>query len=103
MNITDTLIERGLRYGKFADNATLAQSLRNLMRTANGWYNMPDTQREALDNIMGKIARQINGAKDYPDNFHDIAGYAMLAEQEILSQQLWEKSEGEADILANLR
>ena len=102
MNITDTLNERELRYGKFADNAYLAQSLRNLMRTADGWYKMPDTQREALDNIMGKIARQINGAKDYPDNFHDIAGYATLAEKDILSQ-LREKSEGEADILANLR
>ena len=102
MNITDTLNERGLRYGKFADNARLAQSLRSMMRTAEGWYNMPDTQREALDNIMGKIARQINGAKDYPDNFHDIAGYATLAEQEILSQ-LREKSEGEADIFANLK
>ena len=102
MNITDTLNERELRYGKFADNAQLAQSLRSMMRTANGWYNMPDTQREALDNIMGKIARQINGAKDYPDNFHDIAGYATLAEQEILPQ-LREKSEGEADIFANLK
>lgn len=102
MDINATLNERELRYGKFADNATLAQSLRNMMRTVNGWYNMPDTQREALDSIMGKIARQINGAKDYPDNFHDIAGYATLAEQEILSQ-LREKSEGEADILANLK
>lgn len=102
MNIADTLNERELRYGKFADNAKLAQSLRNMMRTADGWYKMPDTQREALDNIMGKIARQINGAKDYPDNFHDIASYATLAEQEILSQ-LREKSEGEADIFANLK
>ena len=52
--------------------------------------------------IFNKIARQINGAKDYPDNFHYIAGYATLAEQEILSQ-LREKSEGEADIFANLK
>ena len=86
MNITDTLNDREKKYGKFADNAHLAQSLRNTMRTANGWYSLPDTQCEALDSIMGKIARQINGAKDYPDNFHDIAGYALLAEQEILSQ-----------------
>ena len=102
MNITDTLSDREKKYGKFADNAYLAQSLRNLMRTVDGWFKLPDTQREALDNIMGKIARQINGAKDYPDNFHDIAGYATLAEKEILSQ-LREKSEGETDILANLR
>ena len=102
MIITDTLSAREKKYGKFADNAHLAQTLRGMMRAADGWYNMPDTQREALDSIMGKIARQINGAKDYPDNFHDIAGYATLAEQEILSQ-LREKSEGEADIFANLK
>lgn len=102
MNITDTLNDREKKYGSFADNARIAQSLNGVARSANGWYNMPDTQREAIEMIFHKIARQLNGAKDYPDNFHDIAGYAMLAEQEILSQ-LREKSEGETDIFANLR
>ena len=102
MDITDTLSDREKKYGTFAANAHIAQGLQNIARSANGWYNMPDIQREAIEMIFRKVARQINGAKDYPDNFHDIAGYAMLAEQEILSQ-LREKSEGEADILANLR
>lgn len=102
MNITDTLNDREKKYGSFAANANIAQSLKNLARATGGWYYLPEYQREALDMIFHKIARQINGAKDYPDNFHDIAGYAMLAEQEILSQ-LREKSEGETDILANLR
>ena len=102
MNINATLNDREKKYGRFADNAYIAQSLNGVARSASGWYNMPDTQREAIEMIFHKIARQINGAKDYPDNFHDIAGYALLAEQEILSQ-LREKSEGEADILANLR
>ena len=102
MNITDTLSDREKKYGSFAANAHIAQGLQNIARSANGWYNMPDIQREAIEMIFHKIARQINGAKDYPDNFHDIAGYAMRAEEEILSQ-LREKSEGEADIFANLR
>lgn len=102
MNITDTLNDREKKYGSFAANAHIAQGFKNIARSTNGWYNMPDIQREAIEMIFHKIARQINGAKDYPDNFHDIAGYALLAEQEILSQ-LREKSEGEADILANLR
>ena len=102
MNITDTLSDREKKYGSFAANAHISQGLQNIARAANGWYNMPDIQREALEMIFHKIARQINGAKDYPDNFHDIAGYATLAEQEILSQ-LREKSEGEADIFANLK
>ena len=102
MNITDTLNDREKKYGSFAANAHIAQGLQNIVRSSNGWYNMPDPQREAIEMIFHKIARQINGAKDYPDNFHDIAGYALCAEQEILSQ-LREKSEGETDILANLR
>ena len=102
MHITDTLNDREKKYGSFAANAHIAQGLQNIAKSTNGWHNMPDIQREAIEMIFHKIARQINGAKDYPDNFHDIAGYAMLAEQEILSQ-LREKSEGETDILANLR
>ena len=102
MNITDTLNDREKKYGSFAANARIAQDLTGVVRSSMVWYELPETQREAIEMIFHKIARQINGAKDYPDNFHDIAGYAMLAEQEILSQ-LREKSEGEADILANLR
>ena len=102
MNITDTLNDREKKYGSFAANAHIAQGLTGIVRSSRDWYQLPETQREAIEMIFHKIARQINGAKDYPDNFHDIAGYAMLAEQEILSQ-LREKSEGEADILANLR
>ena len=102
MDITDTLSDREKKYGSFAAIAHISQGLTNVARSSNGWYNMPDAQREAIEMIFHKIARQINGAKDYPDNFHDIAGYAVLAEQEILSQ-LREKSEGETDILANLR
>ena len=102
MNITDTLSDREKKYGSFAANAHIAQGLKNVARSTGGWYDLPEDQREALDMIFNKIARQINGAKDYPDNFHYIAGYATLAEQEILSQ-LREKSEGEADIFANLK
>ena len=93
MNITDTLNDREKKYGSFADNAHIAQGMKNIARSTSGWYNLPVDQREAIEMIFHKIARQINGAKDYPDNFHGIAGYALLAEQEILSQ-LREKSEG---------
>ena len=93
MNITDTLSDREKKYGSFAANAHIAQGLQNVALSAGGWYDLPEFQREAIEFIFKKIARQINGAKDCPDNFHDIAGYAMLAEQEILSQ-LREESEG---------
>ena len=35
-------------------------------------------QAEALEMIVHKIARIINGDADYSDSWRDIAGYAML-------------------------
>ncbi len=35
-------------------------------------------QMEALEMIMHKIGRIINGDADYDDSWRDIAGYAML-------------------------
>ena len=33
--------------------------------------------------IQHKIARVLNGDPNYPDNWHDIAGYARLVEREL--------------------
>jgi hypothetical protein len=38
-------------------------------------------QREALDMILHKIARIVNGNPNETDHWHDIAGYATLVEQ----------------------
>ena len=42
---------------------------------------------QALDLIATKLARIITGDPDYSDNWHDIAGYATLVEQEIARLQ----------------
>jgi hypothetical protein len=77
----DTLVdERGETYGKFKDLAEVAQrfkdSLQYFLITRNK-YLAPD-QHEALDMILHKMARIINGDADYVDNWRDIAGYATL-------------------------
>jgi hypothetical protein len=38
---------------------------------------------EAIENILAKIARIINGKQGYRDNWVDIIGYATLALKEI--------------------
>ena len=39
--------------------------------------------REAVDMILHKLARVLNGDPNYADNWHDIQCYAKLVEQRI--------------------
>ena len=79
--VENTLQERGQRYGEFKDHAQISQSLKNLMKIYPGWERLNAAQRESLEMIAHKIARILNGDPNYADSWHDIAGYATLAEQ----------------------
>lgn len=81
MTIENTLKDRGQRYGEFETHAEIAQSIKDAMKKNNGWHQLKQHQTEALEMIAHKIARILNGDPDYADNWHDIAGYATLAEQ----------------------
>lgn len=80
-NITETLQERGQRYGKFTEHAEATQQLKKVIgiyvrRKPVGF--LASDQQEALDMICHKIGRIINGDPDWADSWHDIAGYAQL-------------------------
>lgn len=79
-DITNTLTERGSRYGKFTGHAEVTQSLKAIFRARMGdkWDHLDDDQREALEMIAHKLGRIINGDPNYADSWVDIAGYAKL-------------------------
>ena len=77
-SLTDTLTERGKRYGKFKDHANVTQQLKTVMFGFNPSLRLENDQREALEMIAHKLGRIINGDPDYADSWHDIAGYAQL-------------------------
>lgn len=83
MGVDALISERGNRYGKFADGATIMQHLKNVMHQTEGWSRLTDSQREALDMIQHKIGRALNGDPTYDDNWKDIAGYATLVAEEL--------------------
>jgi hypothetical protein len=83
MNIEDTLIERGTRYGEFKDHADISQQIKLVMQGKNGWGRLQYDQREALEMIAHKMARIINGDPNYHDSWHDIAGYATLVAERL--------------------
>ena len=84
-SIDATLEARGKLYGDFTDHAIITQRLKDTMThfCATGhdraWDKLSPFHREALDMIVHKIGRILNGDPNYADSWHDIAGYARLA------------------------
>ena len=85
MSLEKTLKERGGRYGNFADHARVAMGIKDFIRGELQVRNkvLAVDQQQALDTIADKIARIVNGDPDYPDNWHDIAGYATLVDRRL--------------------
>ena len=87
MAVENTLEERGKRYGEFSHLALISQDLKMIIHRTNGWKRLGVDQAEALDMIMHKIARILNGDPNYIDSWHDIIGYVKLIENILLAQQ----------------
>lgn len=79
-NVQATLAERRARYGDFSDHAVIAQGIQEVMRRTAGWERLTAVQKQALTVIADKQARILSGDPNYRDNWHDIQGYARLAE-----------------------
>ena len=79
-NIDQTLDERAMDYGKFKDGAALMQGIKRLLADHARMHNktFADDQWEALEMIVHKIGRIVNGNPDKVDHWVDIAGYAKL-------------------------
>lgn len=79
-NIDQTLDERAKDYGKFKDSAALMQSIKRLLADHAHRHDktFADDQWEALEMIVHKMARIVNGNPDKVDHWVDIAGYAKL-------------------------
>jgi hypothetical protein len=76
--IRKTLEQRERTHGDFANNAHIAQHLREFWRQHPGWRSLTLMQREALDQMAGKFSRILSGDSSFLDHWYDIAGYAIL-------------------------
>jgi hypothetical protein len=56
----------------------IAQTIKDMMKQEEGWARLDPDQKEALEMIVHKIARILNGDPNYADSWVDIAGYAKL-------------------------
>lgn len=79
-SISTTLDERGKRYGAFRDHAEVTQRLKQvaLQHAKKQGVLLEFDHVEAIEMIMHKIGRIVNGDPNYDDSWVDIAGYAKL-------------------------
>ena len=80
-NSVDAILDdRAQDYGKFIQGAEIMQMLKRIVHNyieARG-TKLAFDQREAIDMIIHKLGRIINGNPDKVDTWVDIAGYAKL-------------------------
>ena len=79
------LNERAVNYGTFVSQAELSQALKGVLHDAliaRGKLLDAD-QQEALEMVLHKIARVVNGDSNYVDSWSDIAGYATLVAERL--------------------
>jgi hypothetical protein len=79
-SVNATLDNRAQDYGTFKDGAALMQGIKRLLADHARVHDrtFADDQWEALEMIVHKIARIVNGNPDKVDSWVDIAGYATL-------------------------
>ena len=80
VSVDKTLDARAEMYGTFKDGASLMQSIKRELsaHAAKHGKTFADDQWEALEMIVHKMGRIVNGDPDVTDHWVDIAGYATL-------------------------
>jgi len=78
-----TLEERGQTYGRFIDNAAIAQRLKRVVRCGVKYDELPFDVCEAIDMILSKISRAVTADYKHLDTYEDIQGYAKLVQDRL--------------------
>jgi len=84
--LEETLKERGGQHGKFHDNAELTERLLGVCRDGKNYHTLSPVMKTAMFFVMHKAARILCGDPLHVDHWHDIGGYAKLAEDEATSK-----------------
>ena len=93
--LATVLSERGSRYGTLMSNATISQGLKEILHNSSNWGAMPPDMREALDMIVHKISRIVEGDFNYDDSWIDISGYSTLIVERLHQNLLKQQQEAE--------
>ncbi len=82
------LQERSATHGDFEHYAVISQRLKHALSGGTNWEAMDVVQREALEAVMGKLARIVTGDPNFIDHYRDIIGYTQRAMDYTAKQSL---------------
>lgn len=85
--VRQTLNQRQEQYGSFEDVAQTTEQLFQVIKGGASFVDFTESQRMALYMIFSKVARLSNGNPNHKDSWHDIAGYATLIDNELVSEK----------------
>ncbi len=78
-SIENILQERMTTHGDFRDVAATSQMLKNVVaQSGKNYGELSFEKAEAIDNILQKISRLVNGDSNHIDSWKDICGYSTL-------------------------
>ena len=86
MDIQEILKERRQHHGAFADHATVAQLLKDVMHNSRNWDKLTAVQKEGLEMVQHKIARILSGDPNIVDHWVDCQGYLKLVQDDIIQK-----------------
>jgi hypothetical protein len=98
MSVSATLETREFTHGDFPRRAIVEQALIDIMERADMWPSFEPYQRSAARMIAVKLSRLLSGNPDHADSWHDIAGYAQLAEETLASAMSGSAQDREAGL-----
>lgn len=80
VSVDQILDQRAANYGKFIEGAEIMQMIKRMLHNYvdQRGTSLAFDQLEALDMIVHKMGRIVNGNPDVVDHWKDIAGYATL-------------------------
>jgi hypothetical protein len=89
MSVEETLQQRGSVYGEFSVQvSTVAGIVANMYNAYQAKHNIvPDYTLVIEWNYLAIKMARIAVSPDHTDNYHDLAGYAMLMEKERLPKR----------------
>jgi exopolyphosphatase/pppGpp-phosphohydrolase len=84
VDVNETLKERGERYGgSYEQDDKCALVIMEIFANTPNWFKLSSSHKHALIMTAVKLSRILNGDPNHKDSWHDIAGYATLAERSI--------------------
>lgn len=86
MSVDETLEDRNSVHGDYHDQAAMGEAIREVIIRGKYWPTMTPVQRDALIMIAVKMSRILQGNPNFSDHWHDLQGYARLAEKECVAK-----------------